>query len=107
MVIAEKVETGDLYDLESLGLGVRKNLEAVSRSVKVLSEADEAVNGLAGRRLLYDVDFQGTRQAYLCWVHIAPDRVFQLIAWGEHKNSAVVLALSRKAFDSFTLLPPK
>ncbi|HKS15742.1 MAG TPA: hypothetical protein VJU16_00360 [Planctomycetota bacterium] len=107
MIIAEKQTPGAGLELDAVVEGIMNHLESVSDELKILHQGDEVVNGLAGRRVVCEASIKNIPITYLYWFHVTPDRIFQLIAWGNRRDASTAIAEGRKAFDGFTMLQPK
>lgn len=105
MIIAEKQTPGAGLELDAVVEGIMNHLEGVSDEMKILHQGDEVVNGLAGRRVVFEASVKSIPITYLYWFHVTPDRIFQLIAWGNRRDATAAIAEGRKAFDGFTVLP--
>jgi hypothetical protein len=107
IVIAERIPAGVGLDYEVMTGSVRENLGRASSRFKVVDEAPETINGLAGYRMVCEANVQGSPFTYLYWLHLTTEFAYQLIAMTSAPDASTILPEARKAFSTFTLLPPK
>jgi hypothetical protein len=107
IVIAERLPAGVGLDYEALIGAVRENLGRVSPRFKVVDEAPETINGLAGYRMVCEANIKGSSYTYLYWLHLTREFAYQLIAMASAPDASAILPEARQAFSTFTLLLPK